>query len=127
MGIAESIELRTMTTETVKQKLKMILENPKYAKNMEIVSARFKDQKENPLDRAIFWIEWLLRNPNAVEFLQSPVLRLGYIVGNFYDVVFIISIILLLLLYSIAKILLLYLRVLTDKSNLSSKKSKKSE
>ena len=126
MGIAEPIEFRTMTTEIVKEKLKLILENPKYAKNMAELSARFRDQKEKPLDRAIWWIEWVLRNPNAVDFLKSPVLRLGLVVGNFYDVIFVISMIILMVFYGLAKILIAYLRTVRKELK-SSKRRQKSE
>lgn len=87
------VEFRTMTTEIVKEKLKSILENPKYSENVKKLSAQFRDQKESPLDRAVWWVEWLLRNPNADEFLKSPVLRLGFVVGNSYDIIAVISII----------------------------------
>lgn len=126
MGIAEPIEFRTMTTEIIKDKLKLILENPKYAANMAKLSTQFRDQKEKPLDRAIWWIEWVLRNPNAVDFLKSPVLRFGFIVGNFYDVIFILSIVICVILYFVAKILILYVQLLNKESD-SSKKRQKSE
>lgn len=97
MGIAEEIDFRTMTTQTVKEKLEAILGNPKYSENVRELSARFRDQKEKPLDRAVWWIEWVLRHPKAEEFLKSPVLRLGFIVGNSYDIIAVISVILLLI------------------------------
>lgn len=80
-----------MTTEIIKEKLKRILEDPKYYENAKKFSARFRDQKESPLERAVWWIEWLLRNPDC-EYMKSPVLRLGFIVGNSYDFIAIISI-----------------------------------
>lgn len=114
-----------MTTEIVKEKLQLILEDPKYTKNMAELSIRFRDQKEKPLDRAIWWIEWVLRNPNAMEFLKSPVLRLGLIVGNFYDVIFIIAFIACVVLYCVAKILILSGRLFNIESDSSEKRAKK--
>lgn len=106
LGIAEMVDFRTMTTESVREKVKCILEDPKYSENMKKLSAQFKDQKEKPLERAIWWIEWLLRNPNAEEFLKSPVLRLGFIVGNSYDIIAVISIISLVVLITIVTFLI---------------------
>lgn len=113
-----------MTTEIVTEKLKLVLEDPKYAKNMTELSIRFRDQKEKPLDRAIWWVEWVLRNPNAVEFLKSPVLRLGLIVGNFYDVIFVISIIICVVLYCMAKALHLCGRLMNIDSDSGNKRQK---
>lgn len=103
-----------MTTETIKEKLHAVLYNPKYSENAKKLSARFRDQKEKPLERAVWWIEWLLRNPNAVEFMRSPVLRLGYIVGNSYDVIAIVSLTLLLLILVVAKLLNIFFRAFSE-------------
>lgn len=39
-----------------------------------------------PLERAVWWIEWILRIPD-VEYLKSPVLRLGFVAGNSFDII----------------------------------------
>ena len=93
-----------MTTEIINEKLHKILEDPKYMENVKKLSARFRDQKEKPLDRAVWWIEWLLRNPNA-EFLKSPVLQLGFIKGNSFDVIAIVTIILLVIVSFVVKLI----------------------
>lgn len=109
LGFAEGINFQEMTTEIIKEKLHKILDDPKYKKNAEELSTRFRDQKEKPLDRAIWWIEWALRNPNA-NFLKSPVLRLGFITGNSFDVIATITIILFVILYFVTKWLISYVR-----------------
>lgn len=109
LGFAEGIDFQKMTTEIIKEKLYKILNDPKYTKNAKELSVRFRDQKEKPLDRAIWWIEWLLRYPNA-DFLKSPVLRLGFISGNSFDVIAIITIILIIILSFLAKLLISYVR-----------------
>lgn len=52
---------------------------------MKIRSARFRDQPEKPLVRAVWWIEYILRHPNP-EHLRSPVLMFGSFVSNLYDI-----------------------------------------
>lgn len=59
-----------LTRDHLYGKIKQILETPSYAKSMTEVSALFRDQKETPLERAIWYIEWTLRHPNATH-LQS--------------------------------------------------------
>lgn len=105
-GFGESIDFHTMTTKVVKEKLQKLLEDPKYMENAKKMSARFRDQKEQPLDRAVWWIEWVLRNPDC-DYLKSPVLRLGFIVGNSFDIIAIISITSFIILCAITKICLL--------------------
>lgn len=90
MGFAEEIDFRIMTTELIKEKLQKVLEDPKYTENAKKLSVRFRDQKEKPLDRAIWWIEFLLRNPNA-DHMKSPVLRLGFFSGNSFDIIVFIT------------------------------------
>lgn len=85
-GFAEKIDFDTMTTQSVKKTLRKILTDPKYMENAKKLSTRFRDQKELPLERAVWWAEWLIRNPDC-DYLKSPVLRLGFIVGNSYDII----------------------------------------
>ncbi|XP_031638675.1 UDP-glucuronosyltransferase 2B7-like [Contarinia nasturtii] len=100
-GISEGIEYHSLNYDDLKTTILKVLKEPSYAMNMQKVSARFKDQKEKPLDRAIWWIEWLLRNPDC-DHLKSPVFRLGLIVGNSYDIIaFIILLVTVILIISL--------------------------
>lgn len=93
-----------MTTADIKEKLTKVLENPTYRKNVMKLSKRFKDQKEKPIDRAVWWVEWVLRNPNA-DYLRSPVLRLGLIVGNAYDLVAFVTFMFIIIIFIAMKII----------------------
>lgn len=97
-----------MTEDNIKQTLLRVLTTPKYKRNAEKLSKQFRDQKEKPLERAIWWIEWVMRNPDS-EFLKSPVLRLGYFVGQSFDVV--AFVILLLILIIIISYIIIYFTV----------------
>lgn len=93
LGVSEGLNHLSLDVNEVKETLLNVLQNPSYTSNAKKWSARFQDQKEKPLDRAIWWIEWLLRNPNC-DYLKSPILQLGVFAGNTYDVIaFIILII----------------------------------
>lgn len=86
MGIAETVRYATFTGEELKEKLTKLLENGTYAHRVAEVSKAFRDQKESPMERAIWWIEWTMRNPNA-EYMRSPVHKLGHVAANAFDVV----------------------------------------
>lgn len=105
-GIAESVEFHTFTTKEIKEKLQKILENETYKENVKKISKQFKDQKEKPIDRAIWWMEWVLRNPDA-NYLKSPMLQLGLFVGNAYDLIAFVAFVIMLILYFIVKVLLI--------------------
>ena len=52
---------------------------------MQIRSKRFRDQPQSPLERAVWWVEYILRDPNP-EHLQSPTMKLGIWSSNLYDI-----------------------------------------
>lgn len=89
--MAEGVDYyRSLNRQNVKNALLKVLEDPSYRENAQKWSQLFRDQKEKPLDRAIWWIEWALRNPNC-DHLTSPVHRLGFIVANAYDIIAVVT------------------------------------
>lgn len=56
-----------MTASYFYDVMKKMLTDEKYARNMNGLSAVFHDQKETPLERAVWWVEWSLRHPNATH------------------------------------------------------------
>lgn len=92
LGVSEGVDYLTLNTKDLKNVLLKILQNESYAQNAKKWSARFRDQKEKPLDRAVWWIEWIIRNPHC-DYLRSPVNELGFIVGNAHDIIACITLI----------------------------------
>lgn len=86
LGMAEGMNYINLNTADIKSTLVKVIRNANYSINAKKVSQQYRDQKEKPLDRAVWWIEWVLRNPD-IENLRSPVLRLGYFVGNSFDII----------------------------------------
>lgn len=86
LQIAESLDFYSLSYNNTKETLQKLLEDANYARNARKLSELIRDQREKPLDHAIWWMEWLLRNPNLDNF-QSPVKKLGYIAGNALDVI----------------------------------------
>lgn len=111
LQIAESLDFYSLSYNKTKTTLQQILENPKYTKNAKKLSIMVNDQMEKPLDRAIWWIEWVLRNPNINTF-KSPVNTLGYVVGNSLDVISFATILFLLHMFMLYKLLSLIFKFL---------------
>lgn len=67
-GTAEKLLFNDFNAERLANLMNKILNDPKYAENTKARAKLFMDQKESPLDRAIWWIEWAIRNPNVNVF-----------------------------------------------------------
>lgn len=106
-----------MTTTEIKSKLLKLLEEPKYAIAGKRLAQDFRDQKETPLERALWHIEWAMRNPQP-NYLKSPALELGHIAANNYDVVALLTIALVLMVAASWKLF-------TNIISITSRKSKK--
>lgn len=75
---------------------------------MKLRSERFRDQKELPLERAVWWINWVLRNPKP-DHIQSPTMKLGFIKSNNYDLLFVFILLISFVIYILNKIVSLLL------------------
>ncbi|XP_049297582.1 UDP-glucosyltransferase 2-like [Anopheles funestus] len=84
-GVAEKVSLWDLTTEKIRNTVLKVLETPRYRDAIKERSRLFQDQSETPLERAVWWVEWALRHPNA-KTIQSPTLELGPWKSELYDV-----------------------------------------
>ncbi|XP_050925056.1 UDP-glucuronosyltransferase 2C1 [Lates calcarifer] len=69
-GAARVVEAKSLTKEDFLEALKDILETPSYRSNIQHLSLLHRDQPMSPMDTAIFWIEYVIRNKGAAH-LQS--------------------------------------------------------
>lgn len=90
-GIAVRIDVKTITSNTLYETLNEMLSNPMYKENVKILSRCFKDQKELPLNRAIWWIEWTLRNPSSM--LMNRGKNLNFVQIQSIDVIAVLTVI----------------------------------
>ncbi|CAL4063868.1 unnamed protein product [Meganyctiphanes norvegica] len=65
LGLALELTPETMTEDQLVQVLTDIVENPKYRDNVEERSRILVDQETSPLDRAVYWSEYVLRHKGA--------------------------------------------------------------
>lgn len=64
-GAARMVEAKSLTKETFLEALQDILENPSYGNNMRRLSDLHHDRPMSPMDTAIFWTEYVIRNKGA--------------------------------------------------------------
>lgn len=103
-GVAEKLLFQNLSIEIIRDTVLSVLENPSYLEKMKIRSHRFRDQPEKPLERAVWWIEWVLRNPDP-DHIQSPVLKLGFFRANLFDIYLYVLSLFLLFLYCVKNLL----------------------
>ncbi|XP_057627583.1 UDP-glucuronosyltransferase 2B7-like isoform X3 [Chionomys nivalis] len=64
-GAAASVDFHTMTSSDLLNALKEVINNPSYKKNVMWLSTIHHDQPMKPLDRAVFWVEFVMRHKGA--------------------------------------------------------------
>jgi len=99
-GVAVKVNVQTLTTEKLKAALLEVLENPKYRQNMKLRSELFRDQPQKPLDRAVWWCEYVMRNPKATH-LKSAEFNFWLLGSHFWDIQFIVLVVIILIILGI--------------------------
>ncbi|XP_036002580.1 UDP-glucuronosyltransferase 2C1-like [Fundulus heteroclitus] len=64
-GAARVMEVRSLTKDNFLEALKDLLENPSYRNSIQRLSRLHRDRPMSPMDTAIFWIEYVIRNKGA--------------------------------------------------------------
>ncbi|XP_052054370.1 UDP-glucuronosyltransferase 2B17-like isoform X2 [Apodemus sylvaticus] len=64
-GAAVTLNIRTMSSSDLLSALQEVIDNPFYKKNAMWLSTIHHDQPMKPLDRAVFWIEFVMRHKGA--------------------------------------------------------------
>lgn len=100
-GYAKRIDLQHLTTERLYEAIMEVITDPKYKHEVLKRQILLRDQKESPLERAVYWTEYVIRHKGAYH-LQSPAKDLSFIQYYMLDVVclFILSVFVLYALVS---------------------------
>jgi hypothetical protein len=86
--VGEVLPLMEMTANHTIETVRRVVEMPIYRENMKKKSKIFRNQKELPIERAVWWTEFLLEN--SADHLKSPALEMGFFKSNSYDVMIIL-------------------------------------
>ncbi|XP_022906342.2 UDP-glucosyltransferase 2 [Onthophagus taurus] len=88
-GYALKLDLATLTPDKLLKSIKKVIHDPKYKRQVKKMQKLFRDQKETPLQRAVYWTEYVLRHKGA-EHLQSPARNLNFFQYYLIDVIMLI-------------------------------------
>ncbi|KAK7865280.1 hypothetical protein R5R35_012576 [Gryllus longicercus] len=100
-GVAIQLNFKELTKESLLKAIRTILNDSSYRENMKKLSAKFRDEQQTPLERAVFWSEYVLRHKGAPH-LQSAAKDLNFIQYFLLDVlafIFLIPALLITVLY----------------------------
>ncbi|XP_038670121.1 UDP-glucuronosyltransferase 2A1-like [Scyliorhinus canicula] len=86
-GAAKVIDITTLLSSDLLQTINEVINNTSYRDNMQKLSALHRDQPESPMERAIFWIEYVARHKGAAH-LRSESYRLPWYAYYCVDVIF---------------------------------------
>ncbi|XP_069686790.1 UDP-glucosyltransferase 2-like [Periplaneta americana] len=91
-GAGVVLDLDMLTKHSIKQAITEIIYNPIYKENMRKMSTRLSDQPNSPLDRAVWWVEYVIRHRGA-RHLRSAAVDLTWYQYLLLDVIaFIITV-----------------------------------
>ncbi|CAH0400056.1 unnamed protein product [Chilo suppressalis] len=93
-GYAKKLELRHLTSDKLYKAITEVINEPRYKIEVNKRQILLRDQKETPLERAVYWTEYVIRHKGAYH-LQSPAKDLNYFQYYMIDVAVIVSLLLL--------------------------------
>lgn len=83
LGWGVQVAYPNLTEASLSWALNEVLDNPRYKENTLEIASRLRDQLETPMERAIFWVEYVVRHHGA-HFMQTSAQHLSAI--EYYNV-----------------------------------------
>nr|XP_016931662.2 UDP-glucosyltransferase 2 [Drosophila suzukii] len=78
-GMAEVLDTNDLNADTLTETIRELLENPSYSERAKEMSISFRDRPMSPLDTAIWWTEYALRNRDTnhmrLNMEEIPLMR----------------------------------------------------
>ena len=110
-GGAKVVDIATLNADNFLEALREVLHEPSYAENMRRLSLLHRDQPTQPLDRAAFWIEFVMRHKGAPH-LRTESYKMSAIQYHSVDVVaFLLGAVLLAMVVCVSAVRFLWRKV----------------
>ncbi|XP_055848943.1 UDP-glycosyltransferase UGT5-like [Episyrphus balteatus] len=88
-GFGIMVDYNVLSEENFKSAILEMLNNPKYTKKIQEVSARYRDQPMEPLELAIYWVEYIAKHKGAPH-LHCAAQELNFFQYHNIDILFIL-------------------------------------
>ncbi|XP_068082901.1 UDP-glycosyltransferase UGT5-like [Anabrus simplex] len=120
--IGVQLKFKDLTKDTLLEVIEKLINDSSYRDNMKTFSAVYREEVGPSLDRAIWWIEYVLRH-NGARHLRSAALDLSWYQYLLLDVIAFVlpvSIIALIVIYIVLRRLMMFVRSFIPSSKLKS-------
>ncbi|XP_056134137.1 UDP-glucuronosyltransferase 2A2-like [Lampris incognitus] len=103
-GVAKVVDISALDRNVFSSALQEVLHEPSYRMNMQRLSRLHRDQPINPLDHALFWIEFVMRHKGAAH-LRTESYRMPWYSYHSIDVIVVLLAFILLILLTFATLI----------------------
>uniref|UniRef100_A0A1Q3FQR5 UDP-glucuronosyltransferase n=2 Tax=Culex tarsalis TaxID=7177 RepID=A0A1Q3FQR5_CULTA len=124
-GIGKSIWMERLTTDGLRQAILEVIENKKYKRNIERLGKLIRDQPMRPVDKAVWWTEYVIRHQGASHYRYKPA-KMPAWQYHYYDVVAFLFTVTVLLVVALAYVVRRFFRFLAGHRWLSTQVKQKS-
>ncbi|XP_055688536.1 UDP-glycosyltransferase UGT5-like [Lutzomyia longipalpis] len=108
-GFAEEEDITKIERNSFKKLIIKMINDPKYKENVKLHSKLFRDQIDSPLERAVWWTEFVMRHPN-MTFMSPPYTDVSPFIRHSWDVLAFIFSIFLIIFYIIFVLISFFIR-----------------
>lgn len=91
-GIAEIISFHEISLHSVYEKLNMVLNDKKYADQVNLVSQQFRDNLVDPMQESMYWIEFVARHKTNYPIFKPNAPHVPWFSCIYLDIVLFIVI-----------------------------------
>jgi glucuronosyltransferase len=113
LGWGVQVTYPNLTESSLSWALNEVLTNQKYKKNVDEIAIRLRDQPQTPMEKAVFWVEYVDRHKGA-HFMQTSAQYLNFIEYHNLDIYFTLATLAFLIvfvpIYLIRKVLRFFLK-----------------
>ena len=86
-GVGETVRFQRLSEDDLYKAIQKVLNDPSYKTKVADLGSLLVDQINKPLDRAIWWIEHLIRHPSLSTHTRSPIHNLSWYQYYLLDVI----------------------------------------
>lgn len=97
------MDLTAVGEPVFRETLKELLERPSFLEKAREKGRLFRDQPEKPIERALWWVEYVLRNPEISHLKNPEFHEMNFLVKHSIDVYAILFVIILVVFWGILK------------------------